>query len=336
MRTQAASQCGQFAVVCRRGTLAAPRPTRRRDSGAAQRRRQIASDARGAVIHPPRQPHVSERFGRHREVGDRHPARPLVLGEHQRTRIPWRHVRLQDHREPGAPPGRNRHHVAAAQCYQRIHRRTPPVGPALLCQLPFPLLDPFAQRKVVQEPALGATELVAQLPQRDLVALDAAHQPDHRAVRLELGERPLQQGTRLVGAHPVDEVDRHVVPRPERAAQWIRARGRQARDRTGIHLRLPQHHRMAFDVDTAPSRTPGQLGVLARRELRVRLAVELHQALQHDGARGHIDAERQCLRGEYGSHEPVDEQFLDGMPERRQHARMVRGQPRCSASRHSQ
>ena len=56
------------------------------------------------------------------------------------------------------------------------------------------------------------------------------------------------------------------------------------------------------------------------------LAVVLDQPLQHDGAGRHVDAQGQRLGGEHGPHQALDEQFLDGLPERRQHARMVGGQ----------
>ena len=55
------------------------------------------------------------------------------------------------------------------------------------------------------------------------------------------------------------------------------------------------------------------------------LPVELHQPLQHHCARGHVDTQCQCLGGKYRLHQPLGEEFLDGVPEDRQHAGMVGG-----------
>ena len=88
----------------------------------------------------------------------------------------------------------------------------------------------------------------------------------------------------------------------------------------------PQHHGVAFDVDATPARTAGQLGVLPRRQLDVLLAVELHQPLQDHRARRHVDAQSQCLRGEYGLDQALGEQFFHGVAEHRQHSGVVGGQ----------
>ncbi len=55
------------------------------------------------------------------------------------------------------------------------------------------------------------------------------------------------------------------------------------------------------------------------------LAVVLDQPLQHDGAGGHVDAQRQGLGGEHAAHQAGDEQLLDGLLERRQQPGVVRG-----------
>ena len=70
---------------------------------------------------------------------------------------------------------------------------------------------------------------------------------------------------------------------------------------------------------------PGELGVLAGGQLGVRLAVELDQPLQHDGAGRHVDAQREGLGGEHRPHQAADEQLLDGLLERRQQPGVVRG-----------
>lgn len=56
----------------------------------------------------------------------------------------------------------------------------------------------------------------------------------------------------------------------------------------------------------------------------MRLAIELHQPFEHHGARGHIDTQSQCLRGEYGPHQTAHEQLFDGVPEGGQHTRVMR------------
>ena len=80
---------------------------------------------------------------------------------------------------------------------------------------------------------------------------------------------------------------------------------------------------MALDVDAAAAGPPGELGVLPRRQVGVALAVELGQLLQHDRAGRHVDAQRQRLGGEHRLDQAGDEQFLDGLLERRQHPGVV-------------
>ena len=89
---------------------------------------------------------------------------------------------------------------------------------------------------------------------------------------------------------------------------------------------MPEHHRVALDVDAAPAGAAGQLGVLPRRQRHMLLAVELHQPFEHDRAGGHVDAQRQGLGGEHRPDQAGGEQFLDGVPERRQHPGVVGGQ----------
>ena len=45
--------------------------------------------------------------------------------------------------------------------------------------------------------------------------------------------------------------------------------------RRGVDARLPEHDRVALDVDAAPPGPPGELGVLPRRDVGVGLAVPL-------------------------------------------------------------
>ncbi len=82
---------------------------------------------------------------------------------------------------------------------------------------------------------------------------------------------------------------------------------------------------MALDVDAAPAGPPGELGVLPRRDVGVRLAVPLDELLEHHRAGRHVDAQRQGLGGEDDLDQAADEQLLDDLLERRQHPGVVGG-----------
>ena len=88
---------------------------------------------------------------------------------------------------------------------------------------------------------------------------------------------------------------------------------------------MPEHDGVTFDIDPAPPRATGQLGVLPRRDVSVGLAVELHQLLQHHRPGGHVDAQRQCLGSEDNLDQPADEGLLDALLERGQHAGVMCG-----------
>ena len=81
---------------------------------------------------------------------------------------------------------------------------------------------------------------------------------------------------------------------------------------------------MSLDVDAATAGSTGQLGVLPRRQVDVRLAVPLHQRLEDHTASRHVDAERKSLGGEDDLHETLTEQLLHDFFEHRQHAGVVR------------
>src|SRR3954453_3316867 len=123
----------------------------------------------------------------------------------------------------------------------------------------------------------------------------------------------------------IDEVDRHVVRRPEAGPQRIRTR----RGKSGHVLRVepwrPQNDTVTFDVDAAPPGPAGQLGVLPRREVDVRFAVPFDERLEDDAAGRHVDAEGERLRREDDLDETFAEQLLDDLLEHRQHPGMVRG-----------
>ena len=111
-------------------------------------------------------------------------------------------------------------------------------------------------------------------------------------------------------------------------------RGGQTGDLGGFDVGMPQHHGVAFDVDAAPPRPAGQLRVLPRCQRHVLLTVELDQPFQHHRARGHVDAQSQCLRGEYG----FDQSAVNSSStvcRTRQHPGVVCGQPAQQSLRHS-
>ena len=88
----------------------------------------------------------------------------------------------------------------------------------------------------------------------------------------------------------------------------------------------PDHHGVPLDVDAPAAGAPGELGVLPRGQVDVRLAVELDQPFQHHAAGRHVDAQRQRLGGEDRLDQAADEQLLDDLLERRQHAGVVGGE----------
>ncbi len=233
--------------------------------------------------------------------------------------------RVQHQRQPRELPRRHVDDVSGLQLLQRGGRRRSSLRRALLGQLRLAVLEVAPQARVLLEvPEVAGHALLVAL-QALLVALHLPRDPHDRLVRLELGERGLQQFARTVPPELLHQVDRHVVRRAEAGAQRIRARAREAGQRRRVHAALPQDHRVALDVDAAPSGPAGELGVLAGGDVGVLLAVPLDELLQHHGARGHVDAERQRLGGEDRLDQPPDEQFLDDLLEGREHARVVGG-----------
>ncbi len=76
-------------------------------------------------------------------------------------------------------------------------------------------------------------------------------------------------------------------------------------------------------VDAATPRPPRELREVARLQQLVPIACVLAQALDHDGARRHVDAERQSLGGEDDLDQAASEDILNGLLERRDHAGVV-------------
>ena len=69
----------------------------------------------------------------------------------------------------------------------------------------------------------------------------------------------------------------------------------------------------------------GQLGELRRGQESWRVAGELRELLDHDGAGRHVDAERQRLGGEHDLHQALDEALLDRLLNGGHHAGVVGG-----------
>ena len=95
----------------------------------------------------------------------------------------------------------------------------------------------------------------------------------------------------------------------------------------GIDVGMPQHDRVALDVDAAAPGapvswvySPGVNGMCCS-------PLNFTKRLEHHRACRHVDAQSQCLRGEYGLHQSGGEQLLDGVAENRQHSGVVGGQP---------
>ena len=147
------------------------------------------------------------------------------------------------------------------------------------------------------------------------VALDLSGETDHGAVRLELRERALQEGPGPFPAHPVHQVDRHVVRGTERGAKRIGPGRREASQRHRIQALVPHDDGVPLDVDAPPARAAGELGVLPCADVGVGLPVPLGELLQNHRAGRHVDPQRQRLRGEDGLDEPAAEQVLDDLLE---------------------
>ena len=98
----------------------------------------------------------------------------------------------------------------------------------------------------------------------------------------------------------------------------------EAGDLARVHARLPQHDAVALDVEAASTGAAGQLGVLPRRDVGVRLAVPLRELLDHHRAGGHVDARAPASRSRRPTlTSPRTEQLLHALLEGRQHPGVV-------------
>jgi hypothetical protein len=98
-----------------------------------------------------------------------------------------------------------------------------------------------------------------------------------------------------------------------------------------LDVRRMQDHCRTLGVDAAPPGAPGELGVVPRLEHLVALAGELAEALQDDGARRHVDSQRQGLGGEDETNQPTRKQLFHGLLHRRHQPGVMRGDTRLEA-----
>ena len=182
-----------------------------------------------------------------------------------------------------------------------------------------------AQRGVLAEVAQVALHGRRVALQRLLLLAHRAREVDDGAVGLELREAALENGAGAVAAELLDEVDRHVVGRPEARVERIRASRGERGDRLRVEAARPLDDRVTLRVDAAPACPAGELGVLPRRDGHARLAVELLELLEHDSACGHVDAEGERLRREDHAQQLLLEELFDDLLEGRQKTGMVGG-----------
>ena len=181
-----------------------------------------------------------------------------------------------------------------------------------------------AEPRVLDEVPAIARHGLRVAGERLLGILHLARETHDGAIGLELRERRLEDLACALPPELVDEVHGHVVRRAETRVQRVGAAGCQSRDRLRIERLGPLHDGVAFDVDAAAARAPGELRVLPRRDRDARLAVELLELFEHDRARRHVDAEGEGLRREHDLHELAAEELFDDFFEGREQPRVVR------------
>ena len=221
--------------------------------------------------------------------------------------------------------GRHRHHIAdleRGEGFDDIALFVPRLRPGLLL---LRVRDRPTQSGVFGEVTEIAVHRLLVRLDRGFVLAHLARQPDDGLIGLELGERGLEHLRGFVRAHPRQQIRRHVVGRSERRVECVGAVRSQRGQFADLDGRVPHHDRMADAVDSAATGASGQLRVLPRGDHHMRFAVELHELLEHDGASGHVDAQRQGLRGEDDLDDSLREQLFDELFELRNHPRVVRG-----------
>ena len=185
--------------------------------------------------------------------------------------------------------------------------------------------DAAPQRRVLGEVAEVAGHRLLVSGHRLLLLAQGSSQIDDGTIGLELGERELEDLPGAIASELVDEVHGHVVGRSEAGVQRVAAPRGERGDRLGIEPLDPLDDRVSLDVDAASAGAARELGVLPRRDRHARLAVEFLELLEDHRAGGHVHAEREGLGREHDLQQLLLEQLLHDLLERRQHARVVRG-----------
>ena len=286
---------------------------------------QVAAHLRVARVERLRHPQPRERLDRRGEVDHRQATGLPFEGDDVGARSLGRPAGVDDDGVPAELAGRDLDDVAGLEVPQGGDGLLALVLLALAAGTLLDLADPATRLGVLQEVALLAGRGLGVTVQGVLGLAQLPGQTHDGLVGLELGEGLLEQ---LAGDDPaelVDQVDRHVVAGAEGAPQGVGAGRGEAGELARVGARLPQHDAVALDVEAATARTPGELGVLPRRDVGVGLAVPLRQLLDDHGARGHVDAEREGLGGEDDLAQAADVELLDDLLERRQHPGVVGG-----------
>jgi hypothetical protein len=304
-------------------------PARHADVGHRARGRDEIAAGPGILRHESlRDIDTGERLDRLAGVGDGHaPHLPVAREHHGPIRLTWAAVpsAVEHHGRPGPPPGGDEEDVPLSQGEPGLLRGIAPFGRGPAVDVLFPAGQRLPQLGVLPEVAQVAGH---RLPVPVAGLLDPAQlrgEADDGPVGLELRERRLQDLPGGVPAHAGHEIDGHVVRGLEGGPQRVGARRRKAGQRPRVESRLPQHDGVSLDVDAAAASSPGQLGVLARRQIDVRFAIPLDQALEDDGLGRHVDAEREGLRREDDLDHPELEQVLDDLLENGQEPGVMRG-----------
>ena len=261
------------------------------------------------------------------EVRGRQAADLLVLGEDRRSRrLALVGAGRRDDEGHAGAPATQAHDVTDAQGLERDGDLGPAVGIALARALLLQVGDPAAQRRVLAEVADVAVHGVGVGLQGLLLVTHLGRDAHDGPVGLELREGGLQHLLGRLPAHLRDEVDGHVVRRLEAGAKGVGPGLRETGHRHRVHPARPHDQGVSLDVDPPAPGAAGELGVLRRGDLDVRLAVELHQLLQHHGAGGHVDAQGEGLGREDGSDASGGEELLDDLAEEREHPGVVGGE----------
>src|SRR4051794_22992494 len=148
--------------------------------------------------------------------------------------------------------------VADLELLEGLRRCRTALAGSGLRQLRLAVLDRGTKPAVLLRIAEVTRHGLAVALERLEVLRDLSGQAHDGLVRLELREARLEQRARRFTSDAADEVDGHVVRRPEARPEWIRARRGKTGNGLGIEALLPQHDRVSLDVDAASPGAAGQ------------------------------------------------------------------------------